>query len=1222
MLDDPPASPDDSLLLGIDVGSTTVKVVAVDPHDCNILWSDCQRHDTRQADKLLELLAAMHRALPHVPQERIRSFITGSGARPLSRPLGAQFVQEVNAVTLAVEKLHADAGSVIELGGQDAKIIVFKLNPETGEKLAVCSMNDKCASGTGATIDKCMKKLGLAEDELAELPFDNSRLHKVAAKCGVFAETDVVNLVKSGIPADEVMCSLADAIVNQNLSVLTRGNTLSPKVLLLGGPNTYLRFIQECWRVRIPETWIQRKLAWSRDVPLEQLIAVPDNSQYYAAWGAVIYGLEEPPHVGRYQGIRKLESFLRERADRRSGAETDPPLVTGPHEAAEFAREFSPPVFTPRRFSPGQRVRAAIGLDGGSTSSKAVLVDEAGDVIARAYRLSQGNPIRDMKELLADLESQVVGQSAKLEVLGLGVTGYAADVLEASIQADVNIVETVAHMQSARHFFGDVDVICDIGGQDIKVLFMQNGDIKDFRLSNQCSAGNGMMLQSMADQLGIPVEGYAELAFRAKLAPRFSFGCAVFLESDRVNFQKEGFSREELLAGLARVLPKNIWQYVVQVSGMAALGTRFVLQGGVQYNLAAVKAQVNYIRERVPHAGILVHPHCGEAGAIGAAIETLRIIRRRGYSKFIGIEQAVGLQYSTRNDEQTRCYFCPNQCSRTFIDTHPPGGSGSRYISGFSCEKGTVESRAALRKLLDARNELKQKYVNLVEYESRLAFGSIKRPEPLSEQGTAIDDVQVSRNWLGQIRRRPVRRGFCRSSEASRRRRGELRIGMPRVLNMYSTAPLFRTYFETLGIPPQNICFSPATSHKMFREGARYGSVDPCFPAKVVQAHLHHLLFHVHHPPDRPLDYIFFPAVTHLPTSLQGTMDAASCTIAAGTPSVMKADGAVTLGEHAYFKRQMFEMWGERLGITEDESDFAVDQGWESLDQFDAEIQRRGLEVLEQVEAENRLALLVLSRPYHADPGLHHGILEDFQALGYPILSIRSIPRDKGWLSRWFKDDLESGRIDDPLDIGDVWPENYSANSAHKVWAAKFAARHPHVAVLDLSSFKCGHDAPIYSLVDQIIENGQTPYMAIHDLDANKPFGSQKIRVKTYAYTLQRYQETLHDRARKMSELQRRIAARRRELLAERQMALAVSTGEAIGQNGSSQMAHAFRAYLQEEESVYGMSLHESSEQDSRSITEFGMEPEPVAGSCCKLHPPCDSPLLPILDDHQVAMER
>ena len=567
------------LLIGLDVGSTTAKAVCVEAASRHILWSDYQRHETRQAEKTLELLRALEAAIPEVAEDSTRLFLTGSGARPLATTLGGRFVQEVNALTLAVETLHPDVSSVVELGGQDAKVILFRENPETGEKQAICSMNDKCASGTGATIDKGLLKVGMPADQVGRLAFDPTRLHKVAAKCGVFAETDIVNLVKAGVPANEVLCSLGDAIVAQNISVLTRGNTLKPKVLLLGGPNTYLPFLRQCWRLRIPETWKERGYDFAREAPIEELVVVPDKAQYYAAYGAVVYGLDEPADVGLYRGADALEAELAAGRDRTAGKHRAPPLADDLAEVETFARRYSVPAFKPATFEPGERVAAVIGLDGGSTSSKAVLVDETGAVLAKAYRLSQGNPIEDARLLLAELRRHVAGQDAVLEVLGFGATGYAADVLEESLGADVNIVETVAHQMSAVHHFGEVDVICDIGGQDIKILFLHDGEIRDFRLSNQCSAGNGMLLQAMADQFGVPIERYADTAFRAELSPTFSYGCAVFLDADRVNFQKEGYSPEELLAGLASVLPKNVWQYVVQVPRMAELGRHFVLQG-------------------------------------------------------------------------------------------------------------------------------------------------------------------------------------------------------------------------------------------------------------------------------------------------------------------------------------------------------------------------------------------------------------------------------------------------------------------------------------------------------------------------------------------------------------------------------------------------------------------------------------------------------------------
>jgi predicted CoA-substrate-specific enzyme activase len=1132
------------VVIGVDVGSTTVKAVALDPATREVLWSDYQRHQTRQPEKVLELMEAIEAAFPLSPRAEWRVFITGSGAAPLVGPMHAKFVQEVNAVTLAVETLHPDVGSVIELGGQDAKIIIFQRNEKTGEKTAAPSMNDKCASGTGATIDKCMIKVGLDPAVVRTLHFNDAKLHHVAAKCGVFAETDIVNLVKSGIPSDEILCSLADAIVLQNLSVLTRGSTLKHKVLLLGGPNTYLPFLQECWRKRIPEVWDERGYDWPRDRPIEETVFVPDNAQYYAAFGACVYGLHEAAEVGLYGGLDGLREYMTNGRKARLGETAGPPLARTSGEVDDFRALYAIPRFVPRALAPGDVVRAVIGLDGGSTSSKAVLIDEHGEIIQKAYQLSKGNPIQDTKELLLQLRTWVHEQGATLEVLGFGATGYAADVLQEALRADVNVVETVAHMMSAVRFFGDVDVICDIGGQDIKVLFLKNGDIANFRLSNSCSAGNGMLLQAMADQFGLKVTEYADTAFAAELAPKFSYGCAVFLDTDRVNFQKEGFSKEELLAGLAQVLPKNVWQYVVQIPRMASLGKRFVLQGGTQYNLAAVKAQVDYIKERVPGAEVFVHPHTGEAGAIGAAFETLRVVKRRGHSTFIGVDAAIGLEYTTKNDDETVCHFCPNNCKRTFIDTQRPDGSTTRYIAGFSCEKGTVESEEAMLSLMAERKKIAKAFPNLVEYEAKRAFMHFYKHAPMPAAGSPVKEWTLKKG-LFSTKRVEVTRGFQRSSPEAQERRRRTRIGIPRVLNLYSTGPYFRTYFESLGIPKQNVVFSDETTEELWVEGGKYGSIDPCFPSKVAQAHVHNLLFH-HHTAEKPLRYIFFPILTHVPSFGENVMDKASCPIVAGAPEVMKAaftkevdffaqrgieylDPALTFGEPNLTARRMFATWASRLGITEDESDHAHRQAMAALDAFHHDLQEKGRAILDTVESEGRVAILMVGRPYHSDPGLNHGIPDEFQVLGYPILSVRSLPRDTEYLRRYFQPEFARGQH--PLDINDVWPENYSANSAQKVWAVKFAARHPHVALLDLSSFKCGHDAPTYGIVESIVSANGTPYAALHDMDANKPGGSIKIRVKTYAHSLKLHEEGLEDEARKRDVLARSIDEKKLELL-------------------------------------------------------------------------------------------
>ncbi|MEZ4288333.1 MAG: acyl-CoA dehydratase activase-related protein [Polyangiales bacterium] len=624
-------------------------------------------------------------------------------------------------------------------------------------------------------------------------------------------------------------------------------------------------------------------------------------------------------------------------------------------------------------------------------------------------------------------------------------------------------------------------------------------------------------------------------------------------------FQKEGFSKEELLAGLAQVLPKNVWQYVVGVPRMAALGRTFVLQGGTQYNMAAVKAQVDYIKERVPGAEVYVHPHSGEAGAIGAGMETLRVVKRRGYSTFIGIDAAIDLEYKTINDETTTCHFCANNCSRTFIDAYRPDGSTSRYISGFSCEKGMVESKEAMEELVKERRAIMREFPNLVTYEGLKAFKRQAGVNELPEAGASIGDMNVTRTFFGRIKREEFSRSFERSNEAASEKRSKWRVGIPRVLNMYSTAPFFRTYFEVLGVRPKNIVFSDTTTEELWQEGGKYGSVDPCYPSKVAQAHFHNLLFHKHE--EAPLDVIFFPILNHVPSFVEGAVDHASCPIVAGTPDVMKAaftkeqdyfgkrgirymDPAFSFTEPTLLKRRLFEAFIDELGITEDENNFAVDEGLAALKRFDEDLQHKGRAILDQVQMDNKMAILMIGRPYHLDPGLHHGIPEEFQVLGYPILSIRSIPKDKNWLRPFFdedvkkhaaliaKHDIPDASPDDAiLSVNDVWPENYSANSAQKVWATKFAARHPNVALLDLSSFKCGHDAPTYGIIDGIVSRSGVPHVGLHDIDANKPGGSIKIRVKTYGHSLKLRQEHLQDLADRRQELAYRIDQKRLALL-------------------------------------------------------------------------------------------
>src|ERR1700683_5390800 len=374
------------LLVGLDVGSTTVKAIVVDAATDTTIWQDYQRHETRQPEKVLDFLRRMEAATGICP-ENTRIFITGSGGGTIAEMVGAKFVQEVHAVSLAVEKLHPEVYSVIELGGQDAKIIIFKDDEETGRKKKIPSMNDKCAGGTGAVIDKINAKLKIPALELCEQRYHGIKLHKVAGKCGVFTETDINGLQKVGTPSDELMASLFEAIVLQNLSVLTRGHTLRPHVLLLGGPNSFIKGMREAWQANIPRMWQERKVAIPDGAKPEDLIKVPQNAQYFAAMGAIEFGKSEEDCVGCYLGYEKLLHYIefgRQEEKAKAGAQG---LTTKDGELDGFKEAYRKKKFTPATFQKGQTVGGFIGIDGGSTSTKAVLLDDRGDILCKAYQL-------------------------------------------------------------------------------------------------------------------------------------------------------------------------------------------------------------------------------------------------------------------------------------------------------------------------------------------------------------------------------------------------------------------------------------------------------------------------------------------------------------------------------------------------------------------------------------------------------------------------------------------------------------------------------------------------------------------------------------------------------------------------------------------------------------------------------------------------------------------
>ena len=783
------------------------------------------------------------------------------------------------------------------------------------------------------------------------------------------------------------------------------------------------------------------------------------------------------------------------------------------------------PRFKKAVFSPGEKIEGYIGLDVGSTSTKAVLLSPDKKVLLKSYQLSKGNPIDDTKKVLGELLQQVENQDATLDVLGLVTTGYAKDILKDVLKADSAIVETVAHTESALHYYKKVDVICDVGGQDIKIMLLNNGKVKEFKLNTQCSAGNGYFLQSTANDFGIAVEDYAESAFTAKKSPTFGYGCAVFLQSDIVSFQRQGWKREEILAGLAKVLPKNIWLYVAQIPNFSKLGLNFILQGGTQYNLAAVKAQVDFIESRFTGKDetplIRVHKHCGESGAIGAALEASRLCEEGRQSTFIGLQATARINYTSTTNETTRCLFCKNKCLRTFIDvnisqngdSHKSNGNGAvsrRFIAGNSCEKGSVEQVKDMRGIKKKLNAALKATPNLIEECNKELF----KPLGLPYAGDPIP----KRIFTEKVRMR----ADAMSS------REKLRIGIPRVLLMYSQAPLFQGYFESLGIKKGNIIYSDYTSENLYKTGCKRGSIDPCYPAKLSLPHIHNLVYKQNK--KRKLDIIFSPMICDLSSNLKNTSGNWICpAIVASSESakaaftkeedIFEREGIkflntfLNLNEPRLFEIQMFKEFRKILGLSKEENKRAVKAGFYALKNYKQRINIRAQKVLQQLEDEQKVGIVMLGRAYHNDPGINHDIFTEFQKLGYPILTQDALPVDEITLNNLFGDEVEAGIIPHPMDISDVWKNSLSTNVNMKLWAAKFVARHPNLVAVEISNFKCGHDAPTYNVIEEIIESSGTPYFSFKDVDENKPAGSINLRIETIDYFLKRYKKEVVEKS-------------------------------------------------------------------------------------------------------------
>ena len=623
--------------VGLDIGSTTIKCVVLDDVG-KILFFTYERHFSHILEKgkaLLEKVAA-----DYLPDGRARLAISGSAGMGLADSCKVPFVQEVFATRVAANRLVPGTDCIIELGGEDAKILFLTGGTEV-------RMNGSCAGGTGAFIDQMATLLKMGADEMDAAAQTATRTYTIASRCGVFAKSDIQPLINQGAQAGDIAASIYQAVVNQTIAGLAQGRPIKGNIVYLGGPLTFSKTLRQ-----------------SFDKTLGVQGLCPENSLLYVAMGAAFYADEE---CDLHEVARRLDDY--------SATATYvslPPLFADQDEYEAFHARHLKATVPCLPFS-AQCGPVHIGIDSGSTTIKLVVIDQNANILFESYRPNLGNPIPLVRETLLKLYKDHPG----LQIASVTTTGYGEELVKNAFHCDRGLVETVAHFTAAKHFLPDVDFIIDIGGQDMKCFKIEDGAISNIFLNEACSSGCGSFLQTFAQALGYDVKEFAALGLFADRPVDLGSRCTVFMNSSVKQAQKDGASIENISAGLSISVVKNALYKVIRASSPEELGRNIVVQGGTFYNEAVLRAFEKEMGVEVIRPDI-----AGLMGAYGAALFGLRRSRKAGQSRSSMMDQQE-LEAFSQKVVSVKCGACGNHCQLT-VNTF---ADGRKYISGNRCDK-------------------------------------------------------------------------------------------------------------------------------------------------------------------------------------------------------------------------------------------------------------------------------------------------------------------------------------------------------------------------------------------------------------------------------------------------------------------------------------------------------------------------------------------------------
>ena len=991
-----------SLRMGIDVGSTTVKVVLLDQQD-NYLYKKYIRHYANILDTVYTLL---QEAQVGYENENVHVAITGSGGMAMADKVRIPFVQEVIAETKAIKALYPQTDVIIELGGEDAKVTYLGRTAEH-------RMNGSCAGGTGAFIDQMATLLQTDASGLNTLAMNADTMYPIAARCGVFAKTDVQALLNQGASHENIAKSVFQAIVNQTIAGLACGHKIEGNVAFLGGPLTFLSELRQCFCDTLALD--------------EEHRIIPENGELFIALGAALMNDEcRQITVGELTNeIGALIGIPMEATDRVD------PLFKNEDELNEFRNRHAKAV-TPKADIKEAVGPCYLGIDAGSTTLKVVLINANNEIIFSHYGPNHGKPLEKSQELI----EQIYGLLPKgAYIAHSGVTGYGEAFLKRALGIDIGEVETIAHYRAAQFFCPDVSFILDIGGQDMKCTKVRNGYIEDIVLNEACSSGCGSFIDTFATSLRLPIEQFAKEGLLAPMPIDLGSRCTVFMNSKVKQAQKEGATVPDIAAGLAYSVIKNALYKVLKVKDPKDLGDHIVVQGGTFYNEAVLRAF-----EKLMGVEVIRPDVSGLMGAYGMALlasEAAEELQNQ-HSTLLDMAGLKSLQVST---SMRNCGLCSNNCMLTinaFSD-------GRTYVTGNRCDRGAG----------DMIQEKHKPVPNMVDAKLCRYFDYfLKKNIPEFE--------------------------------------GKLRIGIPRVLNIYEDFPFWFTFFHQLGC---EVVLSNYTTKDQYNKAIdTIPSDTACYPAKAVHGHIRDLA-------EAQVDLIWYPCIQHGPKEFSRDNNY-HCPMVISYPELIRNNMQDVMGETPFYapflpladKKSLVPALVKALKdlpFSKGEISDAVEVAWAEQEKCKADYREMTKKTVSRLVAEQVPTIVLAGRPYHLDSGINHGIPELITSLGMAVLTEDGV--------------APLGYEIKHLRVVDQW--SYHSRLYR---AAEFVSRTEGFQIVELNSFGCGLDSIVADQVKDIL-SAKHKIHTLLKIDEGTNLGAVTIRLRSLQSVMERSMRKHHN---------------------------------------------------------------------------------------------------------------